>query len=54
MLDQDRISYKQVDLDKINSNQPLKCQQKEIKRFGFKFFYNLFNKAFKISFEWRF
>ena len=54
MLDQDRINYKKVDLDQINSNQPLKCKNKEKKRFDFKFFYNIFNKAFKITFEMRF
>ena len=54
MLDQDRINYKKVDLDKINSNQPLKCDKKENKKFEFSFFYNIFNKILKFNFKWRF
>lgn len=54
MLDQNRIKYNKVDLEKINSNQPLKCETKESKRFSWTFFYNIFNKTFKFEFKWRF
>ena len=55
MLDQSKINYKKVDLEKINKNQPLSEDEKpkEKRRWGFSFFYNIFNKSFKINFKWR-
>lgn len=54
MLDQNKIHYKEVDLEAINKSQPLKCDKKKEKRFSLSFFYNIFNKTFKFKFNWRF
>lgn len=52
MLDQNRIEYKEIDLNKINSDQPLECC-KEQKRFSFKFLYNILDKTFNFKLKWR-
>jgi len=55
MLDQNKISYKQVDLEEVNKSQPvIEEKPKDQKRRCFSFFYNIFNKSFKINFKWRF
>lgn len=52
MIDQKEIEYKKVDLDKINSDQPLEYN-KEQKRFSFKFLYNILDKTFNFKINWR-
>ena len=54
MIDQNKIHYRRVDLESINKNQPISCEKKKERRFSLSFFYNIFNKAFKINFKWRF
>lgn len=52
-INQDQIDYKEIDLDKINSEQFIE-PEKEEKRFSMSFFYNWFNKTFRFNFKWRF
>ena len=55
MLDQNKIKYNKVDLEKINKSQPIiEDKPKKQKRWCFSFFYNIFNKSFKFNFKWRF
>lgn len=56
MIDQNKINYTKPDLEKINSKSILLDSEKpkEERRWSFSFFYNIFNKSFKINFKWRF
>ena len=53
MLDQNKIQYNKVDLDKINSSQPYSCEKKSDKRFSWSAIYNIFNKQLRINFKWK-
>lgn len=53
-MDQDKIKYHKVDLDKINQDQPFQRKDKEPPRFSISGFWNIFNKEFKINAKWRF